>query len=143
FDQAEAMITDGYIATYKVSDQLAALSLSDNEYITYLESRNFLPREIPSRIQFVQFEGNNRTATERLNERAEAIMGQDFQASLVQDFVDQVVASESDIQNITYKVAESGSRRGILFKVQEKRWGPDYLRFGLKVADDFDSNTRI
>src|SRR5690606_24790746 len=84
FDQAEAMITDGYIATYKVSDQLAALSLSDNEYITYLKSRNFLPREIPSRIQFVQFEGNNRTATERLNERAEAIMGQDFQASLVQ-----------------------------------------------------------
>lgn len=143
FNRTDDMINDGYLATYAQSEQLAGLALSDYEYLTYLESRNFLPREIPSRIQFVRFEGNNRTATERLREHASAIMGKDFQAGLVQDFVDQVVASEPDIQNITYKVVEDNNQRGILLKVQEKRWGPDYLRFGLKVADDFDSNTRI
>lgn len=143
FNRADAMITDGYLATFAQSESLASLALTDYDYMTHLETRNFLPREIPSRIQFVRFEGNNRTSTERLQEYATAIMDKDFQAGLVQDFVDQVVASEPDIQNITYKVVEEGQRRGIELKVQEKRWGPDYLRFGLKVADDFDSNTRI
>lgn len=143
FNQADAMINDGYLATFAKSELLASLAMSDYDYKTHLETRNFLPREIPSRIQFVNFEGNNRTSTERLQEHALVIMDKDFQAGLVQDFVDQVVASEPDIQNITYKVVENESQRGILFRVQEKRWGPDYLRFGLKVADDFDSNTRI
>ena len=143
FDRAKAMINDGYLATFSQSEALSSLALSDFDYLTHLETRNFLPREVPSRIQFVHFEGNQRTSTERLSERASDILGQDFQAGVLQNFVNEVVTSEPDIQNITYKVVEEQGRRGILFKVQEKRWGPDYLRFGLKVADDFDSNTRI
>ncbi len=143
FDRADDMITDGYLAVFKQSEPLASLALSDYDFMTHLETRNFLPRKIPSRIQFVHFEGNKRTSSERLQQHATTLLDKDFHASEVQNFVDQVVASEPDIQNITYKVVEEEQRRGILFKVQEKRWGPDYLRFGLKVADDFDSNTRI
>jgi NTE family protein len=143
FDKAEEMINDGYLSTYKNSEQLMSLSLPENEYITHLESRNFLPRDIPSRIRFVTFTGNKRTATERLYSRAEELIGQEFNASLVQGFVDQIVSTEEDIQVITYHIDAKGGQKGIAFKVKEKQWGPDYLKFGLKVADDFDSNTRI
>ena len=143
FDRAKDMINDGYLATYQLSEQLAALRLPENDFITHLESRNFLPRDIPSRIRFVNFSGNQRTATERLMSRAEGLIGQEFNASLVQEFVDQVVSTEEDIQVMTYHVEAEGGEKGIAFKVKEKQWGPDYLKFGLKVADDFDSNTRI
>lgn len=143
FDRAKDMINDGYLATYQLSEQLAAFKLPDNDFITHLESRNFLPRDIPSRIRFVNFSGNQRTATERLMTRAETLIGQEFNASLVQEFVDQVVSTEEDIQVMTYHVEAEGGEKGIAFKVKEKQWGPDYLKFGLKVADDFDSNTRI
>ncbi len=144
FDRATEMINDGYLTTYQLSDQLSPLSLTDNEFITHLESRNFLPREIPSRISFVEFTGNKRTSTSRLMARANDLIGQEFKAKVVQDFVDQVVAKEEDIQVITYHVDKNNEQnKGIIFKVQEKRWGPDYLKFGLKVADDFDSNTLI
>lgn len=144
FDRAVDMINDGYLTTYQLSEELSALSLSRNKYITHLESRNFLPREIPSLINFVEFEGNKRTSSSRLLARADELIGQEFKASVVQDFVDRVVAKEEDIQVITYHVDEKNNGgKGIVFKVQEKRWGPDYLKFGLKVADDFDSNTLI
>lgn len=144
FNKAAEMINDGYLSTYSQSAQLMNLSLPENQYITHLESRNFLPRDIPSRISFVQFTGNDRTSTERLMTRAEELLGEEFKAQVVQDFVDQVVSKEEDIQVMTYHVnRDENNDKGILFKVQEKRWGPDYLKFGLKVADDFDSNTRI
>lgn len=143
FDKAEEMINQGYLETYKNSEKLMTLSLPENDYITHLESRNFLPRDIPSRIRFVTFSGNQRTATERLYSRAEELIGQEFNAGLVQAFVDQIVSTEEDIQVITYHVDNKDGQKGIAFKVKEKQWGPDYLKFGLKVADDFDSNTRI
>ncbi|MEZ5470308.1 MAG: patatin-like phospholipase family protein [Marinicella sp.] len=144
FEKAAEMITDGYLATYQNSEALMALAINENEYITHLESRNFLPRDIPNKISFVSFSGNQRTATERLQSRAESLLiGQEFNASLVQKFVDQMVSTEEDIQVITYHVEAKQGHKGIAFKVKEKQWGPDYLKFGLKVADDFDSNTRI
>lgn len=144
FDKASEMINDGYLSTYAQSEQLLPLVLPEEQYITHLEIRNFLPRDIPSRISFVKFIGNDRTSTERLMARADDLLGEEFKAQVVQEFVDQVVSKEEDIQVMTYRVeANSQKGKGIVFKVQEKRWGPDYLKFGLKVADDFDSNTRI
>ncbi len=144
FNRAAEMINDGYLTTYAQSEQLIDLALPKEQYITHLESRNFLPREIPSRIGFVKFTGNQRTSNERLMTRAAALIGQEFTTQVVQDFVDQVVSKEEDIQVMTYHIdGEAEQGKGIVFKVQEKRWGPDYLKFGLKVADDFDSNTRI
>ncbi len=143
FDKVAEMINDGYLTTYSSSKALMPLSIKENEYITHLESRNFLPRDIPSRIRFISFSGNKRTATERLNSRAEKLIGQEFNANLVQEFVDQIVSTEEDIQVITYHIDSQDGQKGIAFKVKEKQWGPDYLKFGLKVADDFDSNTRI
>lgn len=144
FDQAEAMINDGYLSTFSQSKQLQDFALTEHQYVTHLQSRNFLPREVPNRISFVKFEGNNRTSTERLMARAKELIGEEFKSQMIQDFVDQVVSKEEDIQVMTYHVdSDTDKNRGITFKVQEKRWGPDYLKFGLKVADDFDSNTRI
>ncbi len=144
FDRAADMINDGYLTTYAMSETLLPWSIPNRDYITHLESRNFLPREIPSRISFVEFIGNKRTSTERLMSRADALIGQEFKAQVVQDFVDQTVSKEEDIQVMTYHVDDDvNESKGIVFKVQEKRWGPDYLKFGLKVSDDFDSNTRI
>ena len=143
FNEAAEMINDGYLTTYQLSAELTALSLSKHDYITHLESRNFLPRDIPSRIRFVSFSGNERTATQRLMKSADQIIGEEFNSALVQDFVDQIVSTEEDIQVITYSVETKEGQKGIAFKVKEKQWGPDYLKFGLKVADDFDSNTRI
>lgn len=119
------------------------LGLNENDYLTSVDARNILIQEIPKAIEFVSFVGNKRTSIERLSQKTKYILHKPFATSEIQDLADEL-AVDNDILTVTYKVVSNDKdQQGIEFKIQEKSWGPDYLKFGLKVADDFDSNTRI
>lgn len=119
------------------------LALSENDFLTSIDVRNMLFQEIPKVIDFVSFVGNKRTSNERLSQKTKHILRKSFVTSEIQDLADEL-AVDNDILTVTYKVVTNDkSQQGIEFKIQEKSWGPDYIKFGLKVADDFDSNTRI
>ncbi len=119
------------------------LGLNENDYLTSIDARNILIQEIPKAIEFVSFIGNKRTSIERLSQKTQHILYKPFATSEIQDLADEL-AVDNDILTVTYKVVSNDkNQQGIEFKIQEKSWGPDYLKFGLKVADDFDSNTRI
>lgn len=143
FQKYKEFIAAGEKAVIKKSLVLDNLSLNKNDYLTSLDSRNVLIQEIPKKIEFVSFVGNKRTSTERLSNKTKQIIGKPFLASEIQDLA-QDLAIDNDILTVTYKViSNEKQQQGIEFKIKEKNWGPDYLKFGLKVADDFDSNTRI
>jgi len=119
------------------------LSLTQSDFLTMIDSRNLMIQAIPKAIDFVSFKGNERTSIERLQKNTEHIIGKPFVTSEIQDLSEEL-AIENDILTVTYKVVTNDkNQQGIEFNIQEKSWGPDYLKFGLKVADDFDSNTRI
>ncbi len=119
------------------------LGLNENDYLTSVDARNILIQEIPKAIEFVSFVGNKRTSIERLSQKTKYILHKPFATSEIQDLADEL-AVDNDILTVTYKVVSNDlNQQGIEFKIEEKSWGPDYLKFGLKVADDFDSNTRI
>lgn len=131
---------DGVISKSLVLDHL---QLSKDDYFTSIDSRNILIQKIPKVIDFVSFIGNKRTSVERLADKSEYILSKPFVTSEIQDLADEL-AVDNDILTVTYKVVSNDkSQQGIEFTIEEKSWGPDYLKFGLKVADDFDSNTRI
>ncbi len=143
FIKYQEFITAGMNGVKAKSLVLDHLSLDDNDYLTSLDSRNLLIREIPKTIEFVSFIGNKRTSIERLSNKTNTLLNTPFVVAKIQDLADEL-AIDNDILTVTYKVVKNEKgQQGIEFKVQEKNWGPDYLKFGLKVADDFDSNTRV
>ena len=143
FDQTERLLQEGYEAVMSKSLMLDNFSLSPEEYQVELEIRNFLPRDIPSNIQFIKFTGNKRTSEERLRGLTAELIGQNFDIIDVQAAADRIAALEEDISIVSYQTVKRNGDKGIEFQITEKQWGPDYLKFGLKIADDFDSNTRI
>ena len=143
FGKYKQFIAAGIKEVQNKSLVLDHLSLSKNDYLTLLDSRNLLIQAIPKEIDFVSFFGNDRTSIERLTNKTKYIIGKPFVTSEIQDLADDI-AVDNDILTVTYKVVTNDlGQQGIEFKISEKSWGPDYLKFGLKVADDFDSNTRI
>jgi NTE family protein len=143
FEKGQEMAQRGYQAVQEKSLVLSPLALPENNYLAHQDARNFLMQSIPKTIHFVRFSGNRRTATERLYSKAKVLEGRSFNTADIQDMAD-ALAAYNDIQTVTYKVVEDESgNKGVQFQVKEKNWGPDYLKFGLKVADDFDSDTRI
>jgi len=143
FDKGPELVRRGAESVAKKSLVLTPLAVPENEFLAHLEARNFLMQQVPKTIHFVRFSGNKRTATERLYSKAKVLEGRNFNAVDIQDMAD-ALAAYNDIQTVTYHVVEDeAGNQGIEFVVKEKSWGPDYLKFGLKVADDFDSDTRI
>lgn len=143
FDKYAEFIKAGIESVEKKSLVLDHLRLSDSDYLTTLYSRNVLMQEIPKVVEFVSFKGNKRTSKERLVNKSNHILDKPFVVSEIQDLADEL-AVDNDILTVTYKVVSNDKdQEGIEFTIEEKNWGPDYLKFGLKVADDFDSNTRI
>lgn len=143
FDKYHEFVEAGMAGVDSKSLVLDHLSLSKEDYLTSIDSRNMLIQEIPKVIEFVSFTGNKRTSLERLQNKTKNILHKQFVASEIQDISDYL-AVENDILTVTYKVVTNDkNQQGIEFHIQEKNWGPDYLKFGLKVAGDFDSNTRI
>ena len=143
FEKYKDFIEAGVKGVESKSLVLDHLSLNYNDYLTSIDSRNLLIQEIPKEIDFVSFNGNKRTSIERLTNKSKKIIGRPFVTAEIQDLADDL-AVDNDILTVTYKVVTNDKgQRGIEFTIKEKNWGPDYLKFGLKVADDFDSNTRI
>ncbi|MFK8011572.1 MAG: patatin-like phospholipase family protein [Marinicellaceae bacterium] len=143
FEKFKDIIAAGVKGVETKSLVLDHLSLSEKDYLTMIDSRNLMIQAIPKAIDFISFKGNKRTSIERLQKKTEYIIGKPFVTSEIQDLSEEL-AIENDILTVTYKVVTNDkNQQGIEFNVEEKSWGPDYLKFGLKVADDFDSNTRI
>ncbi|MBL4660761.1 MAG: patatin-like phospholipase family protein [Alcanivoracaceae bacterium] len=143
FDKYKEFIQAGIESVQRKSLVLDHLRLNVSDYLTSVDSRNILIQEIPKVIDFVSFIGNKRTSVERLSNKTKHILAKPFVTSEIQDLASEL-AIDNDILTVTYRVVSNEiKQQGIEFTIEEKNWGPDYLKFGLKVADDFDSNTRI
>ena len=143
FEKYPEFIEAGIQSVKAKSLVLDHLSLNENDYLTSIESRRVLIQDIPKKIEFIHFSGNKRTSVERLRHKTKILLNKPFVVAEIQDLADDL-AVDNDILTVTYKVVTNDkNQQGIEFTIQEKNWGPDYLKFGLKVADDFDSNTRI
>jgi len=44
-------------------------------------------------------------------------------------------------EQVDYDIVEEDGRTGVVFEATPKAWGPNYLRFGLGLEDDFDGST--
>ncbi len=143
FEKYKEFIAAGEQAVVQKSLVLDSLSLNLNDYLTSIDARKMLIQEIPKVVEFVKFTGNKRTSMERLRHKTKKLIGKPYVSAEIQDLADEI-AVDNDILTVTYRVTKNENEQlGIEFTIQEKNWGPDYLKFGLKVADDFDSNTRI
>lgn len=143
FKKKQSLLAEGYHAVNDKKLQLDHLAVSAKTYQLLLETRNFLARDIPRHIEFIEFTGNNRTSEARLMGLTSNLIGQEFNKAILQSAADRISAIEEDISIVSYQAINRNQQKGIRFNIKEKNWGPDYLKFGLKIADDFDSNTRI
>ncbi len=63
---------------------------------------------------------------------------------LAPDDVEQQVATaygEGRYQQVQWRLEERDGRPGLVLAPQDKRWGPDFLHFALRLSDDFDGSS--
>jgi NTE family protein len=138
FEHAPDAIEIGENAARSQIGLLQALQIPAEEYAE-LAARRRHERVDPPVIDFLRIDNESRLADEALSARLTLKTGEPLDVLALRRDIDRIYGLEL-FQNVSYEMVRDRGRTGLVLHVRERGWGPNYLRFGMALADDFDGN---
>lgn len=136
FNRSPQAVAVGERAAEQAVAAIRRFQVDEPSYAAFQARHRPPAYEAPS-VTFVEVaDGNTRTAG-FVEQRLQPLAG----TPLDMDRMDAVVAGiygEGRYEQVQWHVADRAGQVGVVVAPQDKRWGPDYLHFALRVADDFD-----
>jgi NTE family protein len=134
FDRTRELIDLGAAGAEQALPRLAPLALEPTAYAAWRAQRGgaAAPAVV---LEFIEFQGASFTNPERLQDQFESRAGQLFDRAKAENDTRRLAAT-GDYVRADYRIVRDGEREGILFELEEKPWGPDYLRVGLNLRTD-------
>lgn len=140
FTRVPQTLRAGEQAARDASQALGALSLSEADYRRYLAGRN--PRATdPPLIQFVRADAQSQEYARLIEATMGDVVGKPLDKERVQSQLSSLYALDR-FESIDYTVVGDGVQTGLQLSLRRKSWGPNYVRFGLNLEDDFEGNSR-
>ncbi len=135
FERSADAIRIGEEATRAVAAALERYSLPPEDYAR-LRRRQTAEIKPLGAVDEIRFEGLRRTNPAVLralvtSKPGDALTEEQVSADL------RRIYGRGDFESVDYQIRAEGERRVLVIQPQEKEWGPDYLRFGLGIATDF------
>jgi NTE family protein len=130
----------GEQAARSASAKLASLSLEPAAYQRYLAGRNSRPNDLPF-IRFVRVDAESARYAPAIDAAMKDLLGQPLDKDRIQGRLSSLYALDT-FESIDYTVVKSGADTGLEFRLRRKSWGPNYVRVGLNIEDDFEGNSR-
>ncbi len=140
FGRAIKAMNSGEQAARALKTRLSALSVSDAEYTHYLASRA-VRYEVAPKIDFVSVDSDSQRYAAMLASVTANIQGKPLNFDVLHDDLASMYALDV-FESIDYNVVQRGDQTGLDFHLKRKSWGPNYVRFGINLEDDFAGNTR-
>ncbi|MGH8642751.1 MAG: patatin-like phospholipase family protein, partial [Burkholderiales bacterium] len=135
FERSADAIRIGEEAARKLADALRRYSLPPEQYAA-LRGRQIVERKGLGTVDEIRFEGLKRTNPEVLRPLVESKPGEPLTEEKVGKDL-QRIYGRGDFESIDYRIQQEPGGRVMIIQPREKDWGPDYLRFGLGLATDF------
>jgi NTE family protein len=139
FGQVERAIELGRSAALEQTRRLQALALDDAAYASWVAAR-LAPREPPPMIDYLRVAAGSERYAATLQARFGDLVGTPLDAALVADRVTRLYG-QGNLELLDYRVEAQGERHGLVLEARRNSWGPNYVRFGLNLQDDFDGNS--
>jgi NTE family protein len=135
FDRAFDLMKLGEGAAQDALQKLAPLALSESLYAQW-SAAHVAPLPQPANLGFVAFEGTTATNPQRFSAQLESQPGQPFDPARAERDARRLAAT-GDYIRADYRVVRTPAGEGLLFDLEDKPWGPNYLRAGLDLSTDF------
>ncbi len=135
FGNVNRLVAIGEAAAWKMRKRLEAFSVSPAAYRRYQQRRASM-RRLPPRIAFVQVQ----TGSRRFSAPLEKLFGDMIGRRLNPDAIARRITTlygQGGFDTLDYQLVRRGSRYGLLIDARRAAIGPNYLRFGLSLQDDF------
>ena len=141
FTNLERTLEAGTRAAEARRAELAALSIPDDEYQRYQAARHrepYLPH-----IRAVLMQPNSRRFAADTDVLFGELADKPFDAARLGRGIDRAYG-QGRLELLDYQlqpVAGNPAQADLAFQVRENSWGPNYIRVGLRLQDDFEGNS--
>jgi NTE family protein len=140
FERTAEAVPAGYRAAGAVREQLAALSVSEEEYARWQAERARRVSGAPV-IEFIRVENDAGLDPEMLSGMVRQPVGEPLEADRLDRDLGRMYGLDV-FEKVSYDLAEDEGRTGLLVQADAKPWGPDFLQFSLEMEDNFDGNNQ-
>ena len=135
FERAADLIAAGEEHAAALRPRLAALRVPEADWRA-LRRQQARPEDPPAPIASVRFDGQDITQPQQLAGRLAVQPGQPFDIERAERD-SRALAATGDYLHVDYRVEDLPAGTGLVFRVEEKPWGPHYFRLGLDMQSDF------
>ena len=145
FTIAAGTIVQGEAAARAAAPKLAALGVSDAEYQRYVARRE-AHEPGPRPIEFVRVDDESRRYEKTILAKMQPLVGKPLDADALGRRITELYGL-GNFETLDYSLVEqkqgvAADETGLEVHARRKSWGPNYLRFGLNLEDDFQGNSQ-
>jgi NTE family protein len=141
FAAANSAIAHGEEAARGSLAKLTAFSVGDGAYRDYLARRAAREPGLPP-IQFVRVDEQSKRYEKTILAEMQPLVGKPLDLDEVGKRITELYGL-GNFETLDYSLAADGAdESGFEVRARRKSWGPNYLRFGLNLEDDFQGNSR-
>jgi len=136
FEKGRLAIDIGEQGARALVDRLRAYAVSPERYAQWRAEHPKL-RQPEATIGYVAFEGTTLTNPARFAAQLESQPGRQFDVDRAERDA-RTLAASGDYLRADYQLVSQEGKDGLVFDLEDKPWGPNYLRVGLDLSTDFD-----
>jgi NTE family protein len=140
FGRVPQALRAGEEAAQASEASLASLALSDGDYQLYLAQRRSRASELPV-VSFVRAASDSVRYQDLIEATMSDLVGRAFDKEMVREKLTSLYALDR-FESIDYSIIQENGRSGLELDLRRKSWGPNYIRVGLNLEDDFEGNSR-
>lgn len=140
FSRMPEALRAGHVAAESVRDQLAPLALDEEAYLRYLAARHVRPVS-PPLVSFVRPSAESQEYAALIAAHMADLVDKPLDKAIMSKRLSSLYALDL-FETIDYTLLTEDGRSGIELSLRRKSWGPNYVRVGLNLEDDFEGNSR-
>ncbi|EJC7101312.1 patatin-like phospholipase family protein [Vibrio parahaemolyticus] len=145
FDKMPWAFQSGYDITKEMESKLVGLRLSNAEYQKYIDHKQDVRKKLvygdDRVVDEIVIVNNTHYSDVLLTNRLELETGRKIETAEIEKAVENLYALDR-FELITYHFEEVDGSNLLVFDVNEKSWGPNYLNFRFFLEDDFDTDSQ-
>jgi len=136
FSRVPQVMMAGESAVDPVRTRLSALAVSEADYANYVAGRSRAP-DPAVQVAFVRAGPRSAADADRIEAVFGTLAGKPLDTAVVQRKLNRQYGLDS-YEYVDYHVVRDQGERGLEIDLRPKSWGPNFMRLGVSVEEDYD-----
>lgn len=141
FGRFESLIGAGTEAARAVAPRLESLAVPAQQYAAYTAQRMRQRSPVGPQIDFVRVAQGSERYRRPIEDLFDEFAGAPLDAAAIERRITELYGL-GNLETLDYEIVQgTDGRQGLEVIARRNSWGPNYVRFGLSLGDDFEGNS--